>query len=50
MNSYIIGIVLDIEIKLAIRYERLVTSTAGESIKLRNNLCFSDTNARKSLT
>lgn len=47
MNSCVIGIVLDVEIQLAIKYSKDVTSTAGRSIKLSDNLCFSD---RKTLT
>ena len=44
---------MEVEIKLAIEYgqdKRVVTSVAGRSIKLSNELCFSDTNARKTLT
>jgi len=51
--AYVVGIVLEVELKLAIEYgqdKRVVTSTAGRSIKLSNKLCSSDTKARKSLT
>lgn len=48
----VIGIVLKVDIRLAIEYghnKRVVSNTAGRSIKLSNKLCFNDTNARKTL-